>query len=147
MMAMSHRYDRQIGDIPEDALTFRFVRSSGPGGQNVNKVATAVQLRVDLNRAGLPAPVRARLERIAPSQVNQHGELVIAAHRFRSQHLNRQDALERLAALIAQARRAPKKRLATAPSKAQKHKRREEKRLRSAQKKLRTRHRLHHGEA
>ena len=132
--------------IPEEALSFKFVRSSGPGGQNVNKVATAVQLRVDLDRAGLPEAVRTRLARIAPSLVTQHGELIIFAHRFRSQHQNREDALNRLAALLRQARHIPKKRLATRPSRTQKQKRRDEKRLRGVQKQLRARPRSNHGE-
>ena len=126
-----------VDGIPEQALSYRFVRSGGPGGQNVNKVSSAVQLRVDLARTGLPRPVLERLARIAPGQVTQHGELLIFANRFRSQHQNREDALDRLESLIRQARHAPKKRLPTRLSKTKKHKRQEEKKQRSAQKKLR----------
>lgn len=136
---MSAQDQDPIEGIAPEAISFKFVRSSGPGGQNVNKVATAAQLRVDLARSGLPEAVRARLARIAPSLVTQHDELVIFAHRFRSQQQNREDALERLAALIRQARRVPKKRLQTRPSKAQKEKRRDAKRVRGAQKQLRAR--------
>jgi ribosome-associated protein len=136
---MKHQDQDSVSGVAPDALTFKFVRASGPGGQHVNKVATAVQLRVDLDRAGLPDAVRERLVRIAPGLVTQHGELVIFAHRFRSQHKNREDALNRLASLIRQARRVPKKRLPTRPSKTQKQKRREEKRVRSTQKQLRAR--------
>ena len=130
---------KSVDGIPEQALSYRFVRSGGPGGQNVNKVSSAVQLRVDLERAGLPGPVLERLKRLAPGQLTRHGELVIFADRFRSQHRNREDALDRLEYLIRQASRAPKKRLPTRPSKAQKQKRRTQKKLRSMQKKLRGR--------
>ncbi len=128
-----------VEGISEQALSSRFVRSGGPGGQNVNKVSSAVQLRVDLERAGLPGPVLERLKRMAPGQITRNGELVIFADRFRSQHQNREDALDRLEALIQQARRVPKKRLPTRPSKTQKQKRRAQKKLRSVQKKLRGR--------
>jgi ribosome-associated protein len=101
---------RSVSGIPARALTFEFVRSSGPGGQNVNKVATAVQLRVALDAAGLPAAVRARLEERVPGQITRSGELVIFAQRFRSQLRNREDALVRAA------RQQPKARVATAPS-------------------------------
>jgi len=136
-----------VDGIPEQALSYRFVRSGGPGGQNVNKVSSAVQLRVDLARTGLPDPVLERLARIAPGQLTQHGELLIFANRFRSQHQNREDALDRLESLIRQARHAPKKRLPTRLSKNKKHKRREEKKQRSAQKKLRGRPRPGYGDA
>lgn len=130
---------RAVAGIPAQALTFHFIRASGPGGQNVNKVATAVQLRVRLDEAALPLAVRARLERLVPGQITRDGELIIAAQRFRTQLRNREDALERLAILVREARRAPKPRIATGPSQAQKRKRREDKLLHGARKKLRSR--------
>jgi len=128
-----------VAGIPAQAISFQFVRASGPGGQNVNKVSSAVQLRVDLDAAGLPAAVRARLERLVPGQITREGELIIAAQRLRSQLRNREDALERLAALVREARRAPKRRIATAPSLGQKRKRRDDKRAQAERKKLRGR--------
>lgn len=127
----------QPGDIPDEALRFQFLRASGPGGQNVNKVSSAVQLRVDLNRAGLPDAVRRRLEALVPGQVTRDGELVISAQRFRSQLRNREDALERLRALLEEARKVPKKRQKTRPSLTQKRQRREHKKQRGVLKKLR----------
>lgn len=105
--------------IPEEELEFSFVRSSGPGGQNVNKVATAVQLRFDAGASpSLPVEVRQRLLRLAGSRVTDEGELVITARRFRSQHRNRQDAVERLVKLVRRAAEKPKKRRKTRPTKA-----------------------------
>ena len=109
--------------LPDAALTWRFVTSSGPGGQNVNKVATAVELRVSLDRAGLLPWVRARLETLAGRRLTKEGEIVIFAQRFRSQARNRDDALARLDALIEQASRAEKPRVATRPTHASRQRR------------------------
>lgn len=123
----------------EAALRFRFVRSSGPGGQNVNKVATAVQLHVTLTELGLAEDVLARLRQHAGKRVNSAGELVISAQRFRTQERNRADALERLGEMIARARVAPKARKATKPSRAAKERRLQTKTLRAKTKQLRGR--------
>src|SRR5256885_16378047 len=94
--------------IDEGELEERFIRVSGPGGQNVNKLATAVQLRFDVRRSPtLPEAVRARLEKLAGSRLTRDGVLVIAAQRFRTQERNRQDALDRLGRLIARAAGGP----------------------------------------
>ena len=105
-------------DLPEEALSESFLAATGPGGQNVNKVATACQLRADVFRLGLSPEVYERLKAIAGSRMTVNGELVITARRFRTQEANRADARARLAEMIGQAHMAPKKRKVTRRSKA-----------------------------
>jgi ribosome-associated protein len=124
--------------IPENELTFSFFRSSGPGGQNVNKVATAAQLRFDIhNSPSLPAEMKERLAILAGSRMTQDGMLVIEAKRYRTQEQNRADALLRLAVLIEKASHRPRVRHATQPSLTARIKRVETKKKRGAVKKLR----------
>jgi ribosome-associated protein len=124
--------------IRETELKLDFIRSSGPGGQNVNKVATAVQLRFDAARSpSLPEDVRRRLVRIAGKKVSKEGALLIAARRFRTQERNRQDAVERLVQWIRRAAEKPKKRIKTKPTLSSRKRRLEGKRQRGEIKRLR----------
>ena len=121
-----------------DEIRFEFYRSSGPGGQNVNKVATAVRLRFDVGRSkSLSQDVKERLVEIAGKKITRKGILVIEASRFRTQDRNRQDALERLRRLVARALRKPRRRKPTAPTGAARERRLIEKRRRGATKQAR----------
>jgi ribosome-associated protein len=124
--------------IPENELTETFIRSSGPGGQNVNKVASAVQLRYDAEHSDvLSGEVKQRLLRLAGSRATSEGMIVIIAKRYRDQEKNRADARERLAVLIRRAMERPKPRKRTHPSRASVQKRLEEKKQRGEKKILR----------
>jgi len=124
--------------IPADELHFEFFRSSGPGGQNVNKVSTAVRLRFDVRTSpSLPFEVRDRLLRLAANRLTDDGVLLIEARRFRTQERNRDDAVERLLAWIAKAWEAPRRRRATKPTKAARQRRLDAKKRRGAAKRER----------
>ena len=124
--------------IPDESITLRFIRSGGPGGQNVNKVASAVQLRFNPSLCPQLWPnALTRLGRLAGRRLTDAGEIVITAQRFRTQEHNKRDALERLAEMVGQALIEPKVRRATKPSRASKERRLENKQQRSAVKSMR----------
>jgi ribosome-associated protein len=137
MTTMAIRITDDIS-IDEREIEESFVRSSGPGGQNVNKLSTAVQLRFDVRRSpALPNDVAIRLMRLAGKRMTKDGVLVLVAQSHRTQERNRADALERLVALIQEAAVRPVKRVATKPSRASKEKRLEGKKVRSGIKAMR----------
>ena len=121
-----------MADIPESAITEKFLAGSGPGGQNVNKVATACQLRVDVFALGLAPDAYRRLKTLAGSRMTSAGELVILARSFRTQEANRADARARLNELVDAALVRPERRIKTKPSKAAKAKRVDSKKARSS---------------
>src|SRR5215471_17286589 len=126
MLRISHALS-----IDENDIDIVFVRASGPGGQNVNKLATAAQLRLDTNRITLPDDARARLTRLAGQRMTKDGVIVIHAQRFRTQERNRDDAIERLVELFREASVRPKPRRATRPTFASKQRRLDGKKRRS----------------
>lgn len=123
--------------VDERELQIDFVRASGPGGQNVNKVATAAQLRFDVSAAALPDEVKTRLVHLAGKRLTSEGVLLIEAKRFRTQEQNREDAIQRFVELVRKATVKPKRRRKTKPSKASKEERLKEKKRRGEVKKLR----------
>ena len=124
--------------ISEDDLVWTFVRASGPGGQNVNKVSSAAELRFDVNRAFLPEDLKQRLAIIAGRQLTQDGVLIITAQEFRSQERNRETALQKLVSMLRKAAQRPKRRIATRPTKASKTRRMDTKARHAQTKKLRS---------
>ncbi|SNS80869.1 alternative ribosome rescue aminoacyl-tRNA hydrolase ArfB [Sphingopyxis indica] len=128
-----------MAEIPESAISERFLAGSGPGGQNVNKVATACQLRVDVYALGLAPDAWRRLKALAGSRMTADGELIILARRFRTQEANRADARARLSDLIDAALKRPERRIKTRPSKAAKARRIEGKKARGSVKAMRGR--------
>jgi ribosome-associated protein len=123
--------------IDENELQFAFIRSSGPGGQNVNKVATAVQLRFDVSHSSLPKDVKERLNHVAGRKMSSDGVLLIEAKKYRTQEQNREDALSRLTALLSHAFEKPKARRKTRPTKESKERRLKGKKVRGEIKKMR----------
>jgi ribosome-associated protein len=123
--------------IDESELQFEYIRASGPGGQNVNKVATAVQLRFDVNASSLPQHVKRRLIKLAGKKITNDGILILEAKRYRTQEQNREDAVRRFAEIVRKSTVKPKKRIKTTPTKASREKRLKAKKQRAEIKRLR----------
>ncbi|WCT73215.1 alternative ribosome rescue aminoacyl-tRNA hydrolase ArfB [Sphingomonas naphthae] len=132
----------EIPPLPESALEEKFLAATGPGGQNVNKVATACQLRLDVFALGLHPAVYVRLKALAGSRMTADGAIVVTARRFRTREANREDARTRLAEMVAAAHVAPERRVKTKPSKAARARRVEAKSIRGEVKKGRGKVRL-----
>lgn len=124
--------------IDEDELSWSAMRASGPGGQNVNKVSTAVELRFDVGKAFLPEDLKSRLRPLAGRQLTQDGVLVITAQETRSQERNREIALQKLVELLRKAAHRPKRRIATKPTRASKTRRLDSKSKHAQTKRLRS---------